>query len=71
AAAAAGADVIVTGDVDHHRAVESRDRGMSVIDPGHTATERPGIQALLEAVRDACPEAEMQDLTGHDPTPWR
>lgn len=67
----AGADVLVTGDVDHHRAVQARDGGMSVIDPGHGPTERPGMVALVELVRRACPDATLLDLTGHDPTPWR
>lgn len=71
AAAAAGADVIVTGDVDHHRSVEARDRGISVIDPGHAATERPGMAALVALVRAACPDLEVRDLTDDDPTPWR
>ncbi|MEX2279953.1 MAG: Nif3-like dinuclear metal center hexameric protein [Acidimicrobiia bacterium] len=70
-ARAAGADVIVTGDVDHHRALEARDQGMSIIDAGHAATERPGMVALVEAVRRACSEATLIDLTGYDPTPWR
>lgn len=71
AAGAVGADVIVTGDVDHHRTLEARDRGMSIIDPGHAVTERPGMVALVETVRRACPGASLVDLTGYDPTPWR
>lgn len=71
AAAAAVADVLVTGDVDHHRAVEARDRGLSVIDPGHAATERPGMKALLDVVRTACPDLSVVDMTDDDPTPWR
>lgn len=71
AATDAGADVIVTGDVDHHRAVEARDRGLSIVDPGHAATERPGIGALVSMVRDRCPDLEVRDLTDRDPTPWR
>lgn len=71
AARAASADVLVTGDVDHHRAVEARDRGLSVIDPGHAPTERPGMAALVDAVRTAVPAAAILDLTGFDPTPWR
>lgn len=71
AAAAVGADVIVTGDVDHHRAVEARDRGLSVIDPGHAATERPGMAALVALIRTECPDLDVRDLTDHDPTPWR
>jgi dinuclear metal center YbgI/SA1388 family protein len=50
AAAAAGAGTLVTGDVSHHRAVEAADRGMAIIDPGHAATEGPGVAALREAV---------------------
>lgn len=71
AAAASGADVLITGDVDHHRAVEARDAGLSVIDPGHAATERPGMAALVEFVRQACPDVAVVDGTGRDPTPWR
>ena len=71
AARAAGADVLVTGDVDHHRVVEARDRGLSVIDPGHAPTERPGMAALVDAVRTTVPAAAILDLTGFDPTPWR
>jgi dinuclear metal center YbgI/SA1388 family protein len=70
-ARAAGADVLVTGDVDHHRAIAARDGGMSIVDPGHGPSERPGMVALVEEVRRACPEATLLDLTGHDPTPWR
>jgi dinuclear metal center YbgI/SA1388 family protein len=71
AARAHGADVIVTGDVDHHRARQAVDGGMAVIDPGHAATERPGMVALRELVASALPALELVDLTGHDPTPWR
>lgn len=71
AAAIIGADVVVTGDVDHHRTVEAKDRAMSVIDPGHAATERPGMVALVELIRRECPDLEVRDLTDPDPTPWR
>jgi dinuclear metal center YbgI/SA1388 family protein len=71
AARAAGADVFVTGDVDHQRVVEARDSGMYVVDPGHAPTERPGMEALVDAVRTAIPEVGVVDLTEFDPTPWR
>ncbi|HKZ30117.1 MAG TPA: Nif3-like dinuclear metal center hexameric protein [Acidimicrobiia bacterium] len=61
AATAARADVLVTGDVAHHRMVEAADRGLSVIDPGHLATERPGIQRLYALVAGIVPGAV--DLT--------
>lgn len=57
AAAAEGADVLVTGDVGHHRVVEAADFGLAVIDPGHMTTERPGIQRLYALVAGIVPGA--------------
>lgn len=65
AAASAGADVIVTGDVPHHRCVEAADRGLAVVDPGHLATERPGVARLYAAVAGIVPGAI--DWTDLDP----
>lgn len=69
-AAAAGADVMVTGDVSHHRAVEAGDDGLAVIDPGHLATERPGVARLYAAVAAIFPGAvdlttlDLEEATG-------
>jgi dinuclear metal center YbgI/SA1388 family protein len=68
AAGAAGADVIVTGDVDHHRAVAALDAGVAVIDPGHANTERPGMRALVGMVRGL--GVEVVDLTDAAGGPW-
>ncbi|MFO7549474.1 MAG: Nif3-like dinuclear metal center hexameric protein [Acidimicrobiia bacterium] len=67
-AAATGADVFVTGDVAHHRAIEALDRGIALVDPGHAATERPGLARLRELAGMLGPE--VVDLVHHDPTPW-
>ncbi len=69
AAATAGAEVVVTGDVSHHRAAEVNARGVAVIDAGHAATERPGVRRLYAAMRQVV--AATTDLTHLDPTPWR
>lgn len=68
AAAAAGADVLVTGDVSHHRANEAVERGVAVLDAGHAATERPGIARLYSLVSTMF--HTTVDLTHLDPTPW-
>lgn len=68
-AAAEVADALVTGDVSHHRAVAALDRGLSIVDPGHIATERPGMAALVGMI-SGLEEAEVVDLTGIDPTTW-
>lgn len=68
-AAARVAQVLVTGDVSHHRAVAARDLGLAVADPGHIATERPGMPSLVALVAEVS-GAEVVDLTGIDPQTW-
>ena len=68
-AAAEVADVLVTGDVSHHSAVRALDLGLAVVDPGHTATERPGMRSLASIV-SGVGEVTVRDLTGLDPKTW-
>ena len=58
----------MTGDVRHHEARRAIDLGLSIIDPGHARTERPGVGALLTLVQGT--GLEVVDLTGIDPSPW-
>ncbi len=69
AAASRLSDVLVTGDVSHHRVVAALDLGLSIIDPGHIATERPGIRRLA-AIVERIVDATVVDLTGYDPATW-
>ncbi|OQB24692.1 MAG: putative GTP cyclohydrolase 1 type 2 [Firmicutes bacterium ADurb.Bin182] len=48
AAADAGANVLVTGEIRHHRALEALSLGISVIDAGHYETERIILMPLIE-----------------------
>jgi len=41
-----GADLLVTGDVDHHAALEALEGGMAVGDLGHFLSEAPMLQAM-------------------------
>jgi putative NIF3 family GTP cyclohydrolase 1 type 2 len=63
------ADALVTGDVSHHGAVRALDLGLAIVDPGHTATERPGMRSLVQFVT-AIEGIEVLDLTGLDPRTW-
>ena len=47
-AAARGADLLLTGEVRHHNAMECAGLGMRMIDGGHLGTERPMV-ALVSA----------------------
>ncbi len=65
----ANADAVVTGDVSHHQARAALERGISIIDPGHAATERPGVKALYAAVAETI--AGTIDMTDIDHDPWK
>ena len=67
-AASFGADVYVSGDLSHHQTRVALDLGMSTIDPGHAATERPGVRQLLSVARTIM--TDVIDLTD-DVTPWK
>jgi dinuclear metal center YbgI/SA1388 family protein len=68
AAAEAGADALVTGDVDHHQARHAIEVGLAIVDAGHAPTERPGVRRLYDLVSGIGPETV--DLTFIDPNPW-
>ena len=68
AAVDTGADVYVTGDLSHHQTRAALDLGMSTIDPGHAATERPGVIQLMKVARTIMPD--VIDLT-EEATPWK
>ncbi|MDY6796234.1 MAG: Nif3-like dinuclear metal center hexameric protein [Actinomycetota bacterium] len=73
AAAEAGAEVMITGDVGYHKAVEAVIRGLAVIDAGHYHTERPVVAhlaALLEE-RTGAAGLQVRVYTSHvDTCPW-
>lgn len=67
--AASLADALVTGDVSHHRVVAALDIGLAVVDPGHIATERPGMPALVALMSEVF-GGDVVDMTGFDPQTW-
>ena len=62
------ADVLITGDVKHHEARRAIDRGLAIIDAGHVATERPGVEALYAALSTMIDDVSQ---VGGDPDPWK
>lgn len=43
----AGVDVLITGDIDHHAALDAKEQGLSIIDGGHFGTEHPMVEYMI------------------------
>jgi len=51
AALAAGADLLITGDIKHHDALLAKDLGLALVDAGHYETEKPALDLFAERLR--------------------
>ena len=58
-AVARGADCLLTGEANHHHAIDAKRLGLSLIAAGHYATEFPVTAAVAEKLRTAFPELEI------------
>ncbi|MHB8995171.1 MAG: Nif3-like dinuclear metal center hexameric protein [Armatimonadota bacterium] len=58
-ATAAGADLLVTGELKHHELLEARARGLIVVLAGHLHTERPVLPLLQRYLFQALPELQV------------
>jgi dinuclear metal center YbgI/SA1388 family protein len=47
-----GADVLLTGDVNHHQALEAKSLNLALIDGGHFNTEKSTFRIFAEQLRD-------------------
>ncbi len=60
AAQRAGADVLVTGEVKQHVALEASESGFALVAAGHYATEQPGVEALRDRMAAVCPGVDWR-----------
>ncbi len=60
AAQRAGADVLVTGEVKQHVALEASESDFALVAAGHYATEQPGVEALRKRMAEVCPAVEWR-----------
>ena len=58
-ALAAGADVLVTGDVRHHAALDALALGLAVVDAGHHAVEDAAMPVFADRLRTAAAAADL------------
>ena len=72
AATASGADVYVTSDLKHHRALEHReDSGCAVVDVAHWASEWPWLPQAAALLAADMPGTTVESLVSEIPTdPW-
>ncbi len=54
-AAAAGADVFVTGEVRYHNMREAEHHGIAIVELGHDRTEMPAVDLLARLIRGGWP----------------
>ena len=47
-----GAEVLITGDIDHHEGIDAVAQGLSVIDAGHYGIEKLFIPYMVEYLKD-------------------
>ena len=55
----AGADVYVTGDIDHHTGIDTVAQGLALIDAGHYGTEYIFMNAMKKELTQAFPELKI------------
>ena len=60
-AIAAGADVLITGEVTYNVMLEAKAAGIGLITAGHYHTERPVLSALGELIKAKFPETEVEE----------
>ena len=54
-----GAEVYITGDIDHHTGIDMADCGMAIIDAGHYGVEHIYIADMEQFLKENCPELRV------------
>ena len=68
-ALAVGADCLLTGEADHHDALDAKRLGLSIVALSHYATEFPALASVAARLREAFPEVEVL-LSTEDRDPY-
>lgn len=58
-AISSGAQVYVTGDIDHHTGIDAVDKGIALIDAGHYGTEYIFMDAMKQELEKAFPDLKV------------
>lgn len=55
----AGADVLITGDIDHHEGIDAVEQGLAIIDAGHYGLEKIFVPYMEEYCRRKLPGVKI------------
>ena len=66
-ALSAGADVMITGDIDHHEAIDAVAQGIHIIDAGHYGIEKLFIPFMEEFIKRELPGIEIYKAAINEP----
>ena len=70
-AAELGCDALLTGEARFHACLEARTLGISLIIPGHYATERPAMESLAQTISSEFSQLEVwASAVETDPLEW-
>lgn len=58
-ALAAGAEVLITGDIDHHTGIDMKDCGLAIIDAGHYGIEHIYMEDIRAFLAEKFPELRL------------
>ncbi len=58
-AVAAGAEVLITGDIEHHEGLDAVAQGLLIIDAGHYGIEKIFVPYMLEYIKREFPQLEV------------
>ncbi len=67
AAIRSGAEVLITGDIDHHMGLDCMAQGLSLIDAGHFGLEKIFVSNLSEFFRREMPEIQIYEAKEESP----
>ena len=62
-----GAQVVITGDIDHHNGLDAVERGLAVIDAGHYGLEKIFTTYMEEVLRRELPDIKIKRAVVKEP----
>ena len=66
-----GAQLLITGEVRHHEALEAEALGLALIEAGHFQTEKPALKPFADRLRNRFLEQNMDVIVEVNDTEMR